>query len=102
MLDTCILCYTRSNFISGGGTTHPTRFTHEVPQLTERFSQDPIESYFGDQRSRGHRNTNPNVQQFNQATNILRISSGLSKKREAKQEKEKENESQLSSPQLQN
>ena len=48
--------------------------------LTERFSQDPIESYFGDQRSRGHRNTNPNVQQFSKTANILRVSSGLSKK----------------------
>ena len=46
--------------------------------LTERFSQDAVESYFGDQRSRGHRNTNPNIQQF--TANILRVSTGLSRK----------------------
>ena len=48
--------------------------------LTERLSQDPLESYFGEQRSRGHRNTNPNVQQFSINANILRVSSGLSRK----------------------
>ena len=48
--------------------------------FTERFSQDPVESYFGDQRSRGHRNTNPNAQQFSTTANILRVSSGLSMK----------------------
>jgi hypothetical protein len=48
--------------------------------LTGRISQDPLESYFGDQRSRGHRNTNPTLQQFGVTANILRVSSGLSKK----------------------
>ena len=48
--------------------------------LTERFSQDAVESYFGDQRSRGHRNTNPNIQQFSITANILRVSTGLSRK----------------------
>ena len=48
--------------------------------LTERFSQDPVESYFGDQRSRDHRNTNPNAPQFSTTANILRVSSGLSRK----------------------
>ena len=47
---------------------------------TERFSQDPVESYFGEQRSRGHRNTNPNAPQFSTTANILRVSSGLSRK----------------------
>ena len=48
--------------------------------LTERFSQDALESYFGDQRSRGHRNDNPTVQQFCITANILRVSGGLSRK----------------------
>jgi hypothetical protein len=47
--------------------------------LTERFSQDSLESFFGDQRSRGHRNANPTVQQYSVNTNILRVSGGLSK-----------------------
>ena len=32
--------------------------------LTERFNQDPIEIYFGQQRARGQRNDNPSVSQF--------------------------------------
>lgn len=32
--------------------------------LTDRFNQDPVEIYFGQQRSRGHRNDNPSVQQY--------------------------------------
>ena len=39
--------------------------------LTECFTQDPIESFFDDQRSRGHWNTNPTVQQYSINTNIL-------------------------------
>ena len=31
--------------------------------LSERISQDPLENYFGKQRSRGGRNENPNLQQ---------------------------------------
>ena len=31
--------------------------------LTERLTQDAVESYFGDQRNKGHRTTNPNIQQ---------------------------------------
>ena len=46
--------------------------------LTERFTQDSLESFFGDQRSRGHRNTNPTIQQYSINTNILRVSGGLS------------------------
>jgi hypothetical protein len=46
--------------------------------LTERFTQDSLESFFGDQRSRGHRNTNPTIQQYSVNTNILRVSGGLS------------------------
>ena len=47
--------------------------------LTERFCQDPLKSYFGDQRSRGARNSNPSAKQFCTTANILRVSSGLSK-----------------------
>ena len=47
--------------------------------LTERFSQDSLESFFGDQRSRGHCNMNPNVQQYSINANILRVSGGLSR-----------------------
>ena len=47
--------------------------------LTEHFTQDPIELFFGDQRSRGRWNTNPTVQQYSINTNILRVSSGLSR-----------------------
>ena len=47
--------------------------------LTERFTQDLIESFFGDQRSRGCWNTNPTVQQYSINTNILCVSSGLSR-----------------------
>ena len=32
--------------------------------LSERFSQDPLEKYFGNQRQRGGTNENPNVQQM--------------------------------------
>ena len=32
--------------------------------LTERFNQDSLEIYFGQQRGRGHRNDNPSVAQF--------------------------------------
>ena len=31
--------------------------------LSERFSQDPLENYFGKQRARGGRNENPNLAQ---------------------------------------
>ena len=32
--------------------------------LSERFSQDPLEKYFGNQRQRSGTNENPNVQQM--------------------------------------
>ena len=31
--------------------------------LTERFNQDPLEIFFGQKRSRGHRNDNPSMMQ---------------------------------------
>ena len=35
----------------------------ELFLLSERFSQDPLENYFGQQRARGGRNENPNLLQ---------------------------------------
>ena len=39
--------------------------------LSERFNQDSIESFFGQQRSRGQRGDNPSVQQFMQNTQAI-------------------------------
>ena len=41
--------------------------------LSERFCQDPLESFFGHQRSKGGRNDNPTVQQFCDNTVSLRV-----------------------------
>lgn len=41
--------------------------------LSERFCQDPVEEFFGHQRSRGGRNDNPTVKQFLENTVSLRI-----------------------------
>lgn len=45
--------------------------------LSERFSQDPLESFFGQQRARGGRNENPTAQQFLDNTVSLRIQRSL-------------------------
>ena len=41
--------------------------------LSERFCQDPLESFFGHQRSKGGRNDNPTVKQFCDNTVSLRV-----------------------------
>ena len=41
--------------------------------LSERFSQDPLENYFGQQRARGGRNDNPTIQQCVDNSAALRI-----------------------------
>lgn len=41
--------------------------------LSERFCQDPVEEFFGHQRSKGGRNDNPTVKQFCENTVSLRI-----------------------------
>lgn len=41
--------------------------------LSERFCQDPLESFFGNQRARGGRNDNPTVRQFLDNTVSLRV-----------------------------
>ena len=57
--------------------------------LTGRFCQDPLENYFGRQRSMGRRRDNPNFQQFGYQGNTIRaskifrpITSGNSQKEE--------------------
>ena len=40
--------------------------------LTERFSQDPLENYFGKQRSSGARKDNPSVKDFGYNDNAIR------------------------------
>ena len=65
--------------------------------LTERFCQDPLENYFGRQRSMGRRRDNPNFQQFGYQDNTIRaskifrpISSGNSQKEEEQQKRKLE------------
>ena len=41
--------------------------------LSERISQDPLEKFFGNQRQRGGVNENPNVKEFCQNTQALRV-----------------------------
>ena len=41
--------------------------------LSERFCQDPLEAFFGHQRSKGGRNDNPTVKQFCDDTVSLRV-----------------------------
>lgn len=54
-----------------------TRFLLEVEGvqfiLSERFCQDPLEEFFGHQRSKGGRSDNPTVQQFIDNTVSLRV-----------------------------
>ena len=45
--------------------------------LSERFSQDPIENYFGKQRSRGGRNEHPNLQQCMTNAGALRMQGSI-------------------------
>ena len=48
--------------------------------LSERFSQDPLEEYFGHQRGRGGRSNNPTVQTFlhnNQALTTMKTISSI-------------------------
>lgn len=40
--------------------------------LSDRFSQDPLEKYFGNQRQRGGTNENPSVQQMVHNASALR------------------------------
>ena len=48
--------------------------------LTERFNQDPLESFFGKQRMRGGYNDNPNVKTFLKNTQSLRVQGSVALK----------------------
>ena len=56
--------------------------------LSEKLTQDPLESFFGRQRMRGGYNENPNVQSFLYGSNSLRVqgSAALKVIRTAKEE----------------
>lgn len=45
--------------------------------LTERFNQDALEIFFGQQRARGHRNDNPSVAQFMENSQALVVQKSL-------------------------
>ena len=62
--------------------------------LTERFQQDPLEEYFGNQRQRGRRSDNPDASQFayndralDVQRNIVPIKAGNTGKRSAEKSK---------------
>lgn len=46
--------------------------------LTERFCQDPVEEYFGNQRKLGRRNDNPDVRSFGYHDNTIRMQRAVS------------------------
>ena len=46
--------------------------------LTERFCQDPVEEYFGNQRKLGRRCDNPDLAQFGYNDNTIRIQRNVS------------------------
>lgn len=49
--------------------------SQNVPYVfTERFCQDPLENYFGQQRSIGHRKDNPSLRDFGYNDNTIRTS----------------------------
>ena len=45
--------------------------------LTEKFCQDPLESFFGQQRAQGRRNDNPSAAEFTTNTNSIRVQSPI-------------------------
>lgn len=45
--------------------------------LSEKFNQDPLESFFGQQRMRGGRSDNPNVRTFQYNTQAIRVQRSL-------------------------
>ncbi len=45
--------------------------------LSERISQDPLENYFGKQRSRGHRSGNPNFKECLQNAVAIRAQKSM-------------------------
>ena len=49
----------------------------ELFLLSERFSQDPLENYFGKQRARGRRSDNPSFKECLQNANAMRAQRSL-------------------------
>lgn len=45
--------------------------------LSERFSQDPLENYFGQQRARGGRSDNPTIQHSLHNASALRVQKSM-------------------------
>ena len=45
--------------------------------LTEKFCQDPLESFFGQQWAQGRRNDNPTEAEFTTNTNSIRVQSSI-------------------------
>ena len=72
------LCHTVKSFVE------VTRYLLSQPGVkfifSERFCQDPLECFFGRQRSCGGRNDNPTVQQFLKSTVSLRVQGSLALK----------------------
>lgn len=54
-----------------------TKHSEENLILSERFSQDPLENYFGQQRARGGRSDNPTVQRALHNAGALRIQTSM-------------------------
>ena len=87
ILHTCIVCMCTSyNVIVPSFITHTVRSFVEMTKLlltenrglfllSERFSQDSLENYFGKQRARGGRNENPNLVQTLVSAAALRVQS---------------------------
>ena len=46
--------------------------------LTERFRQDPVEEYFGNQRKLSRRNDSPDIRQFGYNANTIRTQRSMS------------------------
>lgn len=44
---------------------------------SERFSQDPVEVFFGKQRMRGRRSDNPTIDQFHSNTQAITVAKSL-------------------------
>lgn len=51
--------------------------TGDLFLLNERRTQDPLENYFGQQRARGGRNENPNLQQCLYNVAAIRVQKSL-------------------------
>lgn len=69
--------YIHNNYYAVKSFTEVARFLLKIPGvkflLSERFCQDPLEAFFGNQRAKGGRSDNPNVQQFCSSTVSLRV-----------------------------